>query len=219
MAGRIRSRACLALCGLGLRHAKAITNSTQPRWPYGQHFFRWQNVTLRLIQNDQEYREARKTLLNLVGHEPAPDAPQDEQLLALASAVERYEVQHLLNLPVGGRRTIVAKHGWNADGSYRFLRPEWERRRLRFALGLHTPLTRDDRHVLQRVVPVVMPVIEDAGKPYAVRIADVPQPLQDELREWWRMWCLPLFDPDGCGDCIYLWDWSAWLDGRVPDLP
>ncbi|CAH2798287.1 MAG: hypothetical protein PPHEINF_4582 [uncultured Paraburkholderia sp.] len=42
------------------------------------------------------------------------------------------------------------------------------------------PLTRDDRQVLQPIAPVV----EDAGKPYAVRIADVPQSLQDELREW-----------------------------------
>ena len=149
---------------------------------------------MRLIQNDKEYREARQALLNLVGLDPAPDTLEDNQLLALASAVERYEVQHFLDLPVGGRRTIVAKHGWNVDGSHWFLRPEWDRRRLRFALGLRTPLTRDDHQVLQRVVPV----IEDAGEPYAVRIADVPEPLREELREWWRMWCLPLFDPDGC---------------------
>ncbi|MBB5499306.1 hypothetical protein [Paraburkholderia sp. MM5384-R2] len=131
--------------------------------------------------------------------------------------MERYEVQHVLDLPAGAQRTMVAKRGCSADalGAYRFLQPERERRRLRFALGLHTPLTRDDRQVLQRVVPVV----ENAGEPYAVRIADVPQSLQDELREWWRMWGLPLFDPDGCGDCIYVWDWSDWLDGRVPDLP
>lgn len=172
-------------------------------------------MTVRLIQNDQEYREARKTLLNLVGLDPVPDTPEDDQLLALASAVERYEVQHLLDLPGGGRRTIVAKHGWNANGSRRFLRPEWERRRLRFALGLRTPLTPADRQFLQRAVPV----FEDAGEPYAVRVPDVPEPLREELREWWRMWCLPLFDPDGCGDCIYVWDWSDWLDGRVPDLP
>lgn len=174
-------------------------------------------ITVRLIQNGQEYREARQALLDLAGLDPAPGTPDDDQLFALASGVERYETEHVLGLPASARRTIVAKHGWSADafGSHRFLRPEWERRRLRFALGLHTPLTRDDLQVLQRVVPV----IEDAGKPYAVRIADVPQPLQDELGEWWRMWCLPLFDPDGCGDCIYAWDWSDWLNGRNPDLP
>lgn len=172
-------------------------------------------MTVRLIHNDQEYREARKTLLKLVGLDPAPDTPEDDQLLALASGVERYEVQHVLDLPAGPRRTMVAKHGWSADGSHRFLQPTWERRRLRFALGLHTPLSCDDRQVLQQVVPM----IEDAGEPYAVRAADVPQPLREELREWWRMWCLPLFDSDGCGDCIYVWDWSDWLDGRVPDLP
>ena len=172
---------------------------------------------MRLIQNVQEYREARQTLLDLVRLDPAPGTPEDDQLLTLASGVERYEVQHVLGLPAGTRRTMVAKRGWSTDalGFPRLLSPEWERRRLRFALGLHTPLTRDDRQVLQRVVPL----IEDAGEPYAVRIADVPQPLQDELREWWRMWCLPLFDPDGCGDCIFVWDWSDWLDERIPDLP
>ena len=174
-------------------------------------------MTFRLIRNDSEYREARQMLLDLVGLDPELGTPADEQLLALASSVERYEVQYVLNLPAGARRAIVAKHGWSADvlGAARFLQPAWERRRLRFALGLHTPLTRDDREAMQRVVPV----IEDTGKPYAVRIADVPHPLQEELREWWRMWSLPLFNPDGGGDCIYAWDWAAWLDGRVPDLP
>lgn len=174
-------------------------------------------MTMRLIQDAQEYREARQMLLDLVGLDPAPGTSADDQLLALASGVERYEVQHVLHLPAGARRAMVAKHGCSADavGAPRFLRPEWERRRLRFALCLHTPLTPEDRQVLQRVVPV----IEDAGKPYAVRIADVPQPLQDELREWWRMWLLPLFNPDGGGDCIYAWDWADWLGGRAPDLP
>ncbi|MFM0241365.1 hypothetical protein [Paraburkholderia phytofirmans] len=174
-------------------------------------------MTVRLIRNGQEYREARQTLFDLVGLDPAPGTPEDDRLLALASGVERYEVQHVLDLPAGARRTVVAKRGWGTDasGSQGFLPPAWERRRLRFALGLHTPLTRDDREVLRRVVPV----IEDAGEPYAVRIADVPQPLQDELREWWRMWSLPLFNPEGGGDCIYSWDWSDWLDGRIPNLP
>ena len=174
-------------------------------------------MTLRLIQNGREYREARQALLDLLGLDPAPGTPEDDRLLALASVVERYEVQHVLDLPAGARRTLVAKRGWSTDasGPHRFLRPAWERRRLRFALGLHTALTPGDLEVLQRVVPV----IEDAGKPYAVRIADVPLPLQEELREWWRMWSLPLFNPDGGGDCIYVWDWSDWLDGRVPDLP
>ena len=174
-------------------------------------------MTVRLIQNGREYRETRQALLDLLGLDPAPGTPEDDRLLALASGVERYEVQHVLDLPAGARRAMVAKRGWSTDasGPHRFLRPEWERRRLRFALGMHTPLTPDDREVLQRVVPV----IEGAGEPYAVRIADVPQPLQDELREWWRMWCLPLFDLDRCGDCIYVWDWSDWLDGRIPDLP
>jgi hypothetical protein len=147
-------------------------------------------MTVRLIQNGQEYREARHTLLDLVGLDPAPGTPEDHLMLALASGVERYEMQHVLYLPAGARRTMVAKHGWSAD-------------------------TFGSSQLLRRVVPL----IEDAGNPYAVRIADVPQPLQDELREWWRMWCLPLFDPDGCGDCIYAWDWSDWLDGRTPDLP
>lgn len=174
-------------------------------------------MTVRLIQNDQEYREARQMLRDLVGLDPAPGTPEDDHLLALASSIEHYEVENVLDLPAGARRTLVAKHGRGADAarSHRFLQPEWERRRLRFALGLHTPLTRDDCQVLQRFVSV----IEGEGRPYAVRIADVPQPLQDELTEWWRVWNLPLFDPDGAGDCIYAWDWSDWLHGRVPDIP
>jgi hypothetical protein len=174
-------------------------------------------MTVRLIQNGREYREARQALVDLLGLDPAPGTPEDNRLLALASGVERYDVQHVLDLPAGARRTLVAKRGWSTDpsGPHLFLLPACERRRLRFALGLHTPLTRGDLEVLQRVVPV----IEDAGKPYAVRIVDVPQPLQEERREWWRIWSLPLFNPDGGGDCIYAWDWSDWLDGRVPDLP
>lgn len=35
--------------------------------------------------------------------------------LALASGVERYEVQHVLGLPAGTRRTMVAKRGWSTD--------------------------------------------------------------------------------------------------------
>lgn len=132
--------------------------------------------------------------------------------MALASGGGRYEVEHVLNLPAGARRTMVATHGWSADafGSQGFLQQTWERRRLRFALGRHTPLTRDDRQVLQRIVPV----IEDAGEPSGSRTCR--QTLRDELREWWWMWRWPLFNPDGCGDCIYAWDW---LNGRVPDLP
>lgn len=174
-----------------------------------------QTMTVRLIQDGEAYREARQALLDLVRLDPAPGTPEDDQLLELAIGVERYEVQHVLDLPAGARLSMVAKHCWNAEESHRLQQPAWERRRLRFALGLRTPLTPDDRQVLQQVVPV----FEGAGEPYAVRIADVPQPLREELREWWRIWCLPLFDPDGCGDCIYVWDWSDWLDGRVPDLP
>ena len=172
---------------------------------------------MQRIQNDEEYREARQTLVDLVRPAPEPGTQEDDRLLALASSVERYELDHVLNLPAGVQRALVAKHGGSAHASMSRQRqwPAWERRRLRSALGLHTPLTQDDRLVLQRVVPVS----EDAGKPYCVRISDVPQPLQDELRERWRTWGLPLFDPDGRGDCIYAWDWSDWIDGRVPDLP
>jgi hypothetical protein len=174
------------------------------------------NMLARLIENDQEYREARQMLLDLVRHDPAPGTPEDDRLLELASGIERYEVQHILDLPAGARRTIVASHQWTTEAlefNWTF-QQVWERRRLRFALGLDTPLSRDDREVLLRGLPV----IGDAGDPYAVRIADVPPPLQSEIREWWRMWGLPLFTLNG-GDCIYVWDWSDWLNGLVPDLP
>src|SRR5262249_39067080 len=97
-----------------------------------EHFSLRRTMTVRLIQNGREYREARQTLLDLVGLDPAPATPEDDQLLALASAIERYELRHVLDLPAGARRTMVAKHGGSTDDfwSHRFLQPEWERRRL-----------------------------------------------------------------------------------------
>jgi antitoxin component HigA of HigAB toxin-antitoxin module len=56
-------------------------------------------MTARLIQNSQEYREARQTIRDLLGLDKAPGTPKDDRLLTLASDVERYEVQHVLDLP------------------------------------------------------------------------------------------------------------------------
>ncbi|MFL9951132.1 hypothetical protein PQR68_34600 [Paraburkholderia agricolaris] len=51
-----------------------------------------------------------------------------------------------------------------------------------------------------------------------VRLASVPAPWRDELREYIRMNCIPISN-DGGGDAMYAWDWTDWLDGRRPDIP
>jgi hypothetical protein len=72
-------------------------------------------------------------------------------------------------------------------------------------------MTDDDHLFLQRTVPV----IEDDGRPYAVRLASVPQPWQGELRDLMRREAVPVFNEDGQGDCLYAWDWEAWLAGQL----
>jgi len=62
---------------------------------------------------------------------------------------------------------------------------------------------------LREIVPV-----EDS----LVRLASVPMPWRDELREYIRMNCIPVSN-DGAGDAMYAWDWKDWLDGRMPDIP
>jgi hypothetical protein len=51
-----------------------------------------------------------------------------------------------------------------------------------------------------------------------VRLASVPTPWRDELREYIRMNCIPISN-DGSGDVMYVWDCADWLDGRMPNIP
>jgi hypothetical protein len=72
-------------------------------------------------------------------------------------------------------------------------------------------MTDEERLFLKRAVPI----IENHGQAYCVRIAMIPQPWQDELREHLRREAVPIFDEDGQGDWLYAWDWDAWLEDRL----
>ena len=68
----------------------------------------------------------------------------------------------------------------------------------------------EDRLYLDRAVPVT----EDRGRPYSVRVDTVPLPWRRALQEHIRRELVPVFS-DGGGDCVYAWDWVDWLDGRL----
>jgi hypothetical protein len=59
-----------------------------------------------------------------------------------------------------------------------------------------------------------VPVFERAGKPYYVRLADVPSPWQDRFRAALRGSGCPVIT--GEGECAYAWDWQEWLQGFFP---
>lgn len=69
----------------------------------------------------------------------------------------------------------------------------------------------EERAALRQAVPIQL---RADGRPYYVRLADIPQPWRDELRA-----ALP---GSGCpaiageGECAYASDWVDWLRGRFP---
>ncbi|MGF6367938.1 hypothetical protein OKW40_000688 [Paraburkholderia sp. RAU6.4a] len=69
---------------------------------------------------------------------------------------------------------------------------------------------RDERTAQLQAVPVQM----RDGRPYYVRLLDVPQPWQDEFRAALRGAGCPAID--GEGECAWAWDWCNWLQGRFP---
>ncbi|WP_429447914.1 hypothetical protein [Paraburkholderia sp. WC7.3g] len=69
---------------------------------------------------------------------------------------------------------------------------------------------RDERTAQLQAVPVQM----RDGRPYYVRLLDVPQPWQDEFRAALRGSGCPAID--GEGECAWPWDWCNWLQGRFP---
>lgn len=52
------------------------------------------------------------------------------------------------------------------------------------------------------------------GRPYYVRLADIPHPWPGEFRAALRGSGCPAIA--GEGECTYAWDWSDWLRGRFP---
>ena len=67
-------------------------------WP---HFSRGRTMTVRLIQNGQEYREARQTLLDLVDRDPAPGSPDGNRLEVLVRLVAQYEPRFMPEVESG----------------------------------------------------------------------------------------------------------------------
>lgn len=64
------------------------------------------------------------------------------------------------------------------------------------------------------IAPPVVPVIERDGRPFAVRLADIPHPWQERFRSALRGSACPVIDSEG--DCAYVWDWQDWLQGHFP---
>lgn len=62
--------------------------------------------------------------------------------------------------------------------------------------------------------PTDVPVIERNGRPFAIRLRDIPQPWQDRFRTALRGSACPVIG--GEGHCAYVWDWQDWLQGRFP---
>ncbi|WP_230459323.1 hypothetical protein [Burkholderia ubonensis] len=62
--------------------------------------------------------------------------------------------------------------------------------------------------------PRAVRVIEHEGRPYYVRLADVPQPWRDQFRAALRGSGCPVIA--GEGECAYASDWSDWLRGSFP---
>jgi hypothetical protein len=65
-------------------------------------------MAVRLIHNGQEYREARQTLLDLVGLDPASGSPDGNRLVALVQLIEQYEAPFMQELRCLSRLRISA---------------------------------------------------------------------------------------------------------------
>lgn len=59
-----------------------------------------------------------------------------------------------------------------------------------------------------------VPVIERNGRPFYVRLADIPAPWREAFRVTLRGSGCPAID--GEAECAYAWDWEDWLQGRFP---
>lgn len=62
--------------------------------------------------------------------------------------------------------------------------------------------------------PPAVPVIERHGRPFAIRLRDIPQPWQGRFHTALRGSACPVIEGEGL--CAYVWDWQDWLQGRFP---
>lgn len=62
--------------------------------------------------------------------------------------------------------------------------------------------------------PPAVPVIERHGRPFAIRLRDIPQPWQGRFHTALRGAACPVIEGEGL--CAYVWDWQDWLQGRFP---
>jgi hypothetical protein len=71
-------------------------------------------------------------------------------------------------------------------------------------------VSRVDANALRQAVPMR----ERNGRPYYVRMQDIPPPWQTEFDFALHGSACPLIN--GEGKCAYAWDWLDWLQGRLP---
>jgi hypothetical protein len=57
-----------------------------------------------------------------------------------------------------------------------------------------------------------VPVHVHKGRPYFVRIEEIPEPLRSEFQKALRGSACPVLT--GEGPLAYAWDWTAWIEGR-----
>ncbi|PYE22864.1 hypothetical protein C7410_109160 [Paraburkholderia silvatlantica] len=62
--------------------------------------------------------------------------------------------------------------------------------------------------------PPVVPAIERHGRPFAIRLRDIPQPWRGHFHTALRGSACPVIEGEGL--CAYVWDWQDWLQGRFP---
>lgn len=60
-------------------------------------------MTVRRIENEEEYREALETVSALVDLDPAPDSPDGDRLMSLVHLIEQYEAPFMLELRCASR--------------------------------------------------------------------------------------------------------------------
>lgn len=55
-------------------------------------------MTVRRIENEEEYREALETVSALVDLDPAPGSPDGDRLMSLVQLIGQYEAPFMLGL-------------------------------------------------------------------------------------------------------------------------
>ncbi|RQS08667.1 hypothetical protein [Burkholderia sp. Bp8998] len=72
----------------------------------------------------------------------------------------------------------------------------------------------DTNNAARRALFETVPMIEHNGRPYAVRLKDIPQPWQDQFRAALRGSACPVIPGEPM--CAFAWDWRDWTLGTFP---